>query len=44
MINAYHHIRDTMRTVNGIDDLRTAAFYLAIERVADAYLQRGVFP
>ena len=44
MINAYHHIRDTMHTVNGIDDLRTAAFYLAIERVADAYLQRGVFP
>ena len=33
-----------MHTVNGIDDLRTAAFYYAIERVAQAYLQRGVFP
>jgi glutamate dehydrogenase (NAD(P)+) len=44
MISAYHQIRDTMHTVNGIDDLRTAAFHLAIERVAQAYLQMGVFP
>ena len=44
MISAYHHVRETMRTVNGIDDMRTAAFYLAIERVAQAYIERGVFP
>ena len=44
MINAYHKIRETMRTVNGIEDLRTAAFHLAIDRVAESYVQRGVFP
>ena len=44
MISAYHKIRETQRTVDGIDDLRTAAFHLAIDRVAESYLQRGVFP
>jgi len=44
MISAYHRIRETMRTVNGVDDLRTAAFHLAIDRVAESYVQRGVFP
>ena len=44
MINVYHKIRETMRTVNGIEDLRTAAFHLAIDRVAESYVQRGVFP
>ena len=44
MISAYHKIRETQRTVDGIEDLRTAAFHLAIDRVAESYLQRGVFP
>ena len=44
MITAYHKIRETMHAVDGIEDLRTAAFYLAIDRVAEAYVQRGVFP
>ena len=44
MISAYHQIRETMQAVNGIEDLRTAAFHLAIDRVAEAYVQRGVFP
>ena len=28
----------------GIADLRTAAYLVAIERVAESYLERGVFP
>ena len=44
LIEAYHEIRETQRRVKGIDDLRTAAFHLAIDRVAQAYLELGVFP
>ena len=44
MVSAHQQIRHTMDTVDGVDDLRTAAYYLAIERVAQAYVQRGVFP
>ena len=44
MIDAYHQIRETMRRVNGVSDLRTAAFSLAIDRVAQGYLELGVFP
>lgn len=44
MISAYHAIRDTMHAVDGIDDLRTAAFRLAIDRVARAYVEMGIFP
>ena len=42
--SAYHKIRDTKLAVNGIEDLRTAAFYLAIDRIAQAYMDLGVFP
>ena len=44
MVSAYHHVRNTMDTTEGIDDLRTAAFFVAIERVALAYREMGVFP
>ena len=44
MVTAYHQIRHLIRETDGIDDLRTAAFLLAIRRVAQAYLERGVFP
>ena len=44
MVTAYHQIRDLAHETEGIDDLRTAAFLLAIRRVAQAYLERGVFP
>ena len=42
--SAHHKIRDTKLAVNGIEDLRTAAFYLAIDRIAQAYVELGVFP
>lgn len=44
MIVAYHEIRDVMRQVPGIDDLRTAAFYSAIEKVGVSYQALGIFP
>ena len=44
MAAAYHQIRDTMHRVDGVPDLRTAAFYLAIERITQSYRELGVFP
>ncbi|MBI3047648.1 MAG: Glu/Leu/Phe/Val dehydrogenase [Acidobacteria bacterium] len=44
MIAAYHQLRDTLRERPALGDLRTAAFYLAIEKVAHAYLELGIFP
>ncbi len=43
MINAYHEIRDIWKRVPGID-LRTAAFISAINKIAVAYLELGIFP
>ncbi|WP_400190860.1 Glu/Leu/Phe/Val dehydrogenase [Hymenobacter sp. B81] len=44
MIGAYHEIRTVMRQVPGIQDLRTAAFYAAIEKVGVSYQALGIFP
>ena len=44
MVVAYHQIRDLLRHTEGLEDLRTAAFLLAIRRIAQAYLELGVFP
>ena len=40
---AYQEIRETNKKYN-IGDLRTAAFTLAIEKVAESYLMMGIFP
>jgi glutamate dehydrogenase (NAD(P)+) len=44
MIVAYHEIRAVMNDVKGIQDLRTAAFYAAIEKVGVSYQSLGIFP
>ena len=44
LIDAYHQIRETRDRTRGITELRTAAYSLAIDRVAQAYLELGVFP
>ena len=44
MIGAYHEIREVMHQVPGIQDLRTAAFYAAIEKVGVSYQALGIFP
>jgi len=43
MIIAYRAIRE-LQTARGLEDLRTAAWLLAIERVAEVYERSGVFP
>jgi len=44
MITAYHAIRDEFHSNKGIPDLRTAAFVVAIKKVAQSYSTLGVFP
>lgn len=44
MINAYEDIRNTMLSTAGVDDLRTAAFICAVNKIAVAYMQLGIFP
>ncbi|WP_161887963.1 Glu/Leu/Phe/Val family dehydrogenase [Pontibacter russatus] len=43
MINAFHEIRDVMQQKN-IPDMRTAAFYTAIEKIGVSYESLGIFP
>jgi glutamate dehydrogenase (NAD(P)+) len=44
MITAYDNIRDRMRNTEGINDLRTAAFVEAIDKVAVSYENLGIWP
>ncbi len=44
MIVAYQEIRDTLRRDPRMGDLRTAAFVLAINKVAIVYEELGIFP
>ena len=44
MISAYHQTLEIQRRIPAITDPRTAAFYLAIGRVAQSYQELGVFP
>ncbi|HRK26600.1 MAG TPA: Glu/Leu/Phe/Val dehydrogenase [Chitinophagales bacterium] len=44
MIGAYLPIRDAWKKNKKMGDLRTAAFYVAIEKVANAYMELGIFP
>jgi glutamate dehydrogenase (NAD(P)+) len=44
MITAYQELRATLRERPALGDLRTAAFFVAIEKVARAYRELGIFP
>jgi glutamate dehydrogenase (NAD(P)+) len=44
MVVAYNQILETQRGLPGHQDLRTAAFVNAIEKVALVYMQLGIFP
>ena len=43
MMEAYQEIRETWKKHQGID-MRTAAFIVAIDKVAQSYMELGVFP
>ena len=44
MIKAYHDIREVYKSSRTIQDLRTAAFALSINKIKDAYYAMGIFP
>lgn len=44
MIAAYHELLDIRRRFKNIQDLRTAAYVVAIQKIARAYLELGIFP
>ena len=44
MIVAYHAIRDALKSTPQLGDLRAAAFYTAINKIALSYKELGVFP
>ncbi len=44
MINSYEEIRELYNRKKKIEDLRTAAFVYAIDKIADDYLRMGIFP
>jgi glutamate dehydrogenase (NAD(P)+) len=44
MSESYDEIRQTFLSRKKIKDLRTAAYAIAIDRVANAYMELGVFP
>ncbi len=44
MRDAFREIMEIYKRKKGVNDLRTAAFVLAIEKVATTYLQLGIFP
>lgn len=44
MITAYHEIRTQSKALGGESHFRTAAFLIAINKVAQFYMQSGIFP
>jgi len=44
MVAAYHEILETRRRYPEMQNLRTAAFFNAIEKVARTYMELGIFP
>ena len=44
MVFAYNEIRETWKKNKKIPDLRTAAFVVAIEKIANSYIALGIFP
>lgn len=44
MVFAYQAIRETWKRNKNINDMRTAAFVVAINKIADAYMALGIFP
>jgi glutamate dehydrogenase (NAD(P)+) len=44
MVQAYREIREKKKANDAIEDLRTAAFVLAIDKIAHAYMAAGIFP
>ncbi len=44
MVRSYHEIREIKQRIEGVKDLRTAAFVGAIDKVAVSYMNLGIWP
>ena len=44
MISSFHEIREALKMNQGVEDMRTAAFICAINKVGVAYEELGIFP
>lgn len=44
MVSAYNYTREVMKRKRKVNDLRTAAFVHAIEKIGSDYLAMGIFP
>src|SRR6187399_383666 len=44
MVNAYDEIRETMKRKKSIEDLRSAAFVVALNKISGDYVRLGIFP
>ena len=44
MVNAYHQIHEIWKSDRKVETLRTAAFISAINKIAVAYMELGIFP
>ena len=44
MVNAYDEIRETLKRKKTIEDLRSAAFVVALNKIASDYVRLGIFP
>ncbi|MBK8843643.1 MAG: Glu/Leu/Phe/Val dehydrogenase [Saprospiraceae bacterium] len=44
MINSYNQIRETWKRKKGVEDLRTAAFICALNKISSDYMAMGIFP
>lgn len=44
MIGSYQEIREVYKNTEGVEDMRTAAFIVAINKVGVAYEELGIFP
>ena len=44
MVNAYDQIREVYKRNNKIEDLRSAAFVVALEKISGDYVRLGIFP
>jgi glutamate dehydrogenase (NAD(P)+) len=44
MVNAYDEIRGVWKRKKNIEDLRSAAFVSALNKIAGDYIRLGIFP
>jgi len=44
MTRAYEEIREVLLTRDKVKEMRTAAYVVAVEKIARSYMELGIFP